>query len=131
MLKKLLPAAIALALLLGAAVALLPGKEVEGSRHAAPADCYDEPHLISHIKMTAQTDVYAEDALDSGVIGTFESNELVNVIGRNRDGQWLVVEFDGNIVGWVQLDSITILACDNVNEPSTTELPTAEPPATN
>ncbi|MCI0711976.1 MAG: SH3 domain-containing protein [Chloroflexi bacterium] len=131
MLKKLLPAAIALTLLLGAAIAFLPDGEAEGSRHTAPADCYDEPHLISRVQMTAETDVYAEDALDSNVIGTFEANELVTVIGRNRDGQWLVVEFDGNIVGWVQLNSVAIVACDNVNEPTNPEQPTAEPPATN
>ena len=129
MLKKLLPAAIALVLLLGAAIAFMPGNEVEGSRHSATADCYDEPHLISRIQMTAQTDVYAEDALDSGVIGTFEADKLVNVIGRNQDGKWLVIEFEGNMVGWVQLDSVKILACDNVSVSTDPNQPTAEPPA--
>ncbi len=98
------------------------------SHQAQNNDCQAEPHLISEAIAPQEVAVYALDDAQSNQLGTFAATAHIDVIGRNFDGAWLVVEWNDDIVGWVQLDDVEIVACDNVNTPTDPNMPTAEPP---
>lgn len=121
---------IALISIVGAGFGFSPdAPSADASSHdALNTDCQAEPHLISAATTAEDIAVYALDDDQSDVLGIFETGAEIAVIGRNYDGQWLVIEWNENSVGWVQLSDVEILACDNVNAPTDPAMPTAPPP---
>lgn len=106
----------------------LTNQPAGASQQSQDVDCSAEPHLILSAEAAKTTAVYAADALDSKSLGQFEAGEVITVVGRNRDGDWLVVEWDGSIVGWVQLETVKILECSNRAENTGAADPTPFPP---
>lgn len=88
-----------------------------------------------------ETIVYAEDSLNAEQLGTYQNGEHFSIIGQNFTGEWLVIEWSDEYVGWIQnmpLDKRTfdVSYCDDVqiedpnNLPPTALPPTMVPPTT-
>jgi uncharacterized protein YgiM (DUF1202 family) len=62
-----------------------------------------QPVLRPFIEATETLSVYASDDAESEVVQELEEGDIVEVIGQNYDGEWLVVRLKRGYVGWISL----------------------------
>lgn len=59
--------------------------------------------------LPASLNVRDKEGLDGRIIGTLKSNEIVEVAGESKTGEWLKIKLDSGQTGWVMKKYINVL----------------------